>query len=289
MSLKPRIAVMQFIQFFTWGSWMPMMATWWFGTQHWSAASFGATFATMGIASVFMPTIMGMIADRWMNAEKLYSLSLFCSSILHFIIPQCTQPTTVFWIMLLNMCFYMPTLGLSYSIAYSSMEKAGMNIVKEYPPVRVWGTVGFIVAMWVISISKLETSCWIFYIAGISSSVLGIYALTMPKCPPIGTKAASWFDALGLDAFKVFKSYRMAVFFVFSMLLGVVLQLSNAYANVFIHSFEELVQYKDCLAVKYPAIIMSTSQISETFMILLVPFFLKRFGIKKVMVISMFG
>lgn len=290
MNLKVRIAVMQFLQFYIWGAWMPCMGAWWFTTKGWGGAEFGAVFATMGIAALFMPTIAGIIADRWINAEKLYGFFHLCGAVLLFLVPFCPSPKAVFIVMLINMCFYMPTIGLSITISYASMEEAGMNIIKEYPPVRVWGTVGFIIAMWTVSLLHFETSSLIFYVASISALILGVYSFTMPKCPPLGKNTGgTWFDALGLNAFKLFKDKKVALFLVFSMLLGLVLQLSNAYVDVFIHSFNSVVAYKDSLAVKYPAIIMSVSQISETFLILLVPFVLRRFGIKVVMIMSMFA
>lgn len=290
MELKVRIAIMQFLQFFIWGSWMVTIAAWWFGTQHWSGVQFGAIFSTMGIASLFMPTIAGIIADRWINAEKLYGIFHICGAIMLFIVPYCPNPFVVFWVMLINMCFYMPTIGLSITISYASMEEAGMNIVKDYPPVRVWGTIGFIAAMWTISLFGIETSPMMFYIAGTVAVVLGIYGFTMPKCPPLGkSTGTSWVSALGLEAFKLFKSYKMALFFIFSLLLGAALQLTNAYGDVFIHSFSGIDIYKNSIAVKYPAIILSVSQMAEVVFILLVPFFLRKFGIKKVMMISMFA
>jgi MFS transporter, NHS family, xanthosine permease len=289
MGLKVRIAIMQFFQFYVWGAWMMTIGAWWFGSQHWSGAQFGAIFSTMGIASLFMPTIAGIIADRWVNAERLYGIFHLCGAVMLFIVPSCPTPLAVFWVMLINMCFYMPTISLSITISYTAMEEADMNIVKEYPPVRVLGTVGFIVAMWTISLCGLETSAWMFYVAGIASVALGLYSFTMPKCPPLGKSSGSLISVMGLDAFKLFKNYKMALFFFFSMLLGGALQLTNAYGDTFLHSFADITLFKNSIAVKYPAIIMSISQISETFMILLVPFFLRRFGIKKVMMLSMFA
>ena len=289
MNLKIRIAFLQFLQYYIWGAWMMTIAAWWFQTKGWSGVHFGAIFSTMGIASLFMPTIAGIIADRWVNAEKLYAIFHICGAIMLFTVPFCTDPLIVFWVMLLNMCFYMPTISLSVTISYSIMEDAGMDIVKEYPPIRVWGTIGFIVAMWTVSLSHLETSQLMFVIAGISALILGIYSFTMPKVCPKGESNGSFISMMGLDAFKLFKNYKMFIFFFFSMLLGGALQLTNAYGDTFLHSFAGAAQFKDCIAVKYPAIIMSISQMSETFMILLVPFFLRRFGIKKVMMLSMFA
>jgi len=289
MGLKTKIAIMQFLQFFVWGAWMMTIGAWWFRTQHWSGAQFGAIFSTIGIGALFMPTIAGIIADHWINAEKLYGICHLCGAVMLFSVPHCSGPFSVFWVMLANMCFYMPTISLSITISYSSMEEAGMNIVKDYPPIRVFGTIGFIVAMWTISLCHIETSPWMFYVAGIASVALGIYGFAMPKCPPLGKSSGSIVSDLGLDAFRLFKNYKMALVLIFSMFLGGALQLTNAYGDAFLHSFTEEPNYAECIAVKFPAIIMSISQISETFMILLVPFFLRRFGIKNVMLMSMFA
>ena len=288
--LKKRIAVMQFFQFFVWGSWMMTIAAWWFGTQHWSGADFGKIFATMGIASLFAPTIAGIIADRWVNAERLYGILMIANGVMLWMAPTASDPSQMFVYMLISMFFYMPTIGLSITISYATMEKAGMNIIKEYPPIRVLGTVGFIVAMWMISLTHNETSPYMFHQAAIAAVALGLFGFTMPAVPPLGAnKGGSLIEVLGLQAFKMFKNPKLFLFFFFSMLLGAALQLTNAYGDLFLHSFNDVAQYKDTIAVKFPAIIMSISQISETFMILLIPFVLRKYGIKKVMLMSMFA
>jgi NHS family xanthosine MFS transporter len=204
------------------------------------------------------------------------------------LLPAVKSPDTFFWVMLLTMMFYMPTIALAITVAYSSMKNKGMDIIKDYPPIRVFGTIGFIVALWVISLSGFETSSLQFYVAAAASLGLGIYAFTLPKCPPLGGgHKKNLVEELGLNAFKLFKSTKMALFFIFAMLLGAALQLTNAYGDTFLHDFANIPAYKDLIAVKYPAIIMSISQISETLFILTIPFFLKRFGIKKVMLMSM--
>jgi len=163
-----------------------------------------------------------------------------------------------------------------------------MDIVKEYPPVRVFGTIGFIIALWIISLSGLETSAFQFYVASAASLLLGLYSFTLPPCPPLGKGGKhSIVSSMGFDAFALFKKGKMAVFFLFAMLLGAALQLTNAYGDTFIHDFKNIPAFTNLLAVKYPAIIMSISQISETLFILTIPFFLKKLGIKKVMLISM--
>jgi NHS family xanthosine MFS transporter len=288
MSIKNRLILMNFLQFFIWGSWLLTIGAYWFQTKHWTGTEFGAIFSTMGIASLFMPAIAGIIADRWINAEKLYGSFHIMGAIVLFFVPQINNPSAMFWVMLLNMVFYMPTIALAITVSYSAMEEKGMNIIKEYPPIRVWGTIGFIAALWIISLTHLETSSAQFYVASISSLFLGIYSFTMPKCPPLGKgHKKSFVSALGLNAFALFKNAKMAMFFIFAMLLGASLQLTNAYGDTFLHDFAKNGLFEDLIAVKFPAIIMSISQISETLFILAIPFFLRKFGIKKVMLMSM--
>jgi NHS family xanthosine MFS transporter len=187
------------------------------------------------------------------------------------------------------MVFYMPTIAISNSISYSVLTKYNLDIVKTFPPIRVWGTIGFIAAMWLTNLTGNKASANQFYFAGIAAVILACYSLSLPKCPPTPNKNSnrSWSQVLGLDAFKLLASYKMFIFFLFSLLLGGALQLTNMYGDVFLDHFKEIPIYADSFAVKYSTIIMSISQISETLFILAIPFFLYRFGIKKVMLISM--
>lgn len=279
---------MNFLQFFIWGSWLITIGGYWFQNKGWSGTEFGAIFSTMGIASLFMPAIAGVIADRWIGAEKLLGIFHLCGAVCLALVPQMQSPSAMFALMLVNMMFYMPTIALSITVSYSAMNKASMNIIKEYPPIRVWGTIGFIVAMWTISLSGIETSAMQFYVAAISSLILGLYAFTLPKCDVNKqVEKKTLVDILGLRAFTLFKQTKMALFFIFSMLLGAALQLTNAYGDTFLHDFAKIDAYKDLIAIKYPAIIMSISQMSETLFILTIPFFLRKFGIKNVMLFSM--
>jgi NHS family xanthosine MFS transporter len=288
-NVRLRLTIMIFLQFFIWGSWLITIGAYWFQTKHWSGTEFGAIFSTMGIASLFMPSIAGIIADRWMNAEKLYGIFHICGGIVLFTIPMIDDPFTLFWVMLLNMIFYMPTISLSIAVAYSALKRDGKEVVTDYPPIRVWGTIGFIVALWVVSLLHFETNAGQFYVASCASVILGFYAFSLPKCPPLLRERhkSSLIDVLGLHSFALLKNRKMAVFFIFAMLLGAALQLTNAYGDTFLHDFANNPKYSGLVAVKYPAIIMSISQISETIFILAIPFFLKTFGIKKVMLISM--
>ncbi len=289
MNLKLRLVLMNFLQFFVWGSWLITIGAWWFQNRHWSGAEFGAIFSTMGIASLFMPSLMGIVADKWIRAERLYGILHVLGAAMLFIMPTIDSPGLLFWAMLVNMCFYMPTIALSITVAYNALKTEGQDIVKVYPPIRVWGTVGFIAAMWTVSLLHLETSSAQFRVAAAAALLLGLYAFTLPPCPPRDTRQDSLVDALGLRSFALMKNYKMAVFFIFAMFLGASLQLTNAYGDTFLHDFAKLDQFKHALAVQFPAITMSISQMSETLLILAIPFFLKRYGIKTVMLMSMFA
>ncbi|QNH61747.1 nucleoside permease [Hymenobacter sediminicola] len=289
MSTKLRLIILSFLQFFIWGSWLITIGAYWFQTKQWSGAQFGAIFSTMGIASIFMPSLMGIVADKWVNAEKLYGVLHILGGIVLCTIPMVTDPSMFFWVILLNMIFYMPTLALSIAVSYSVLKREGFDVVKDYPPIRVWGTIGFIAAMWTVSLLGFEKSANQFYIAASAAILLGLYSFTLPACPPqsTNTSSQSLMEVLGLKSFAILRDIKMLTFFLFAMLLGAALQLTNAYGDTFLHDFANVPAYQDTLAVKYPAIIMSISQVSETLFILAIPFFLRRFGIKQVMLFSM--
>ncbi|MCC3157919.1 nucleoside permease [Hymenobacter sp. 15J16-1T3B] len=289
MSTKLRLTILSFLQFFIWGSWLITIGAYWFQTKQWSGAQFGAIFSTMGIASIFMPSLMGIVADKWVNAEKLYGALHILGGIVLCTVPLVADPGMMFWVMLLNMIFYMPTLALSIAVSYSVLKREGLDVVKDYPPIRVWGTIGFIVAMWTVSLLGFEKSANQFYVAAGAAILLGVYSFTLPKCPPTArdTPSRSLVDVLGLKSFALLRDTKMLTFFLFALLLGAALQLTNAYGDTFLHDFDKNPDFQDTLTVKYPAIIMSISQISETLFILAIPFFLRRFGIKQVMFFSM--
>jgi len=289
MNLKLRLIVMNFLQFYVWGSWLLTIGAYWFQNKHWSGAGFGAIFSTMGIAALFMPSLTGIVADRWINAEKLYGVLHLCGAAVLFAVPAVAEPSVLFWVMLINMICYMPTISLAIAVGYNALKQEGLDVVRDYPPIRVWGTIGFIVALWTVSLLHLETSAGQFYVAAGAAVLLGIYAFTLPPCPPrLGrSESRALVDVLGLTSLRLFRDPKMAVFLIFAMLLGAALQLTNAYGDTFLHDFAGVEMYKDTLAVRYPAIIMSISQVSETLFILTIPFFLRRFGIKTVMTMSM--
>ena len=291
MNIKFRLTLLSFLQFFVWGAWLITIANYWFGTKQWDGTKFGAVFSTMGIASVFMPTLVGIIADRWINAERIYGILHILYAAVLFYLPQVTTPDTFFVVMLLAMVFYMPTIALANSISYTLLKNNNYDVVKDFPPIRVWGTVGFIVAMWITNLSGNKASEFQFYIAGAAAVLLGLYSFALPACKPqkLISKDSSLVEVLGLNAFKLFGNYKMALFFIFSMFLGGALQLTNAYGDVFLSEFENFPKYADSFVVKYSTIIMSISQVSETLFILAIPFFLRKYGIKNVMLLSMFA
>ena len=289
MSLKLRLTIANFLQFFIWGAWLITIGRYWFETRGWSGTSFGAIFSTMGISALFMPALMGVVADKWVSAHKLYGILHLAGALFLAMVPLVDSPEAMFWVMLATMICYMPTLSLGIAVSYNALKQEGFDVIRDYPPIRVWGTVGFIAALWTTSLLGLETSPGQFYIAAGAAVMLGLYAFTLPPAPPRlrQDESRSLVDVLGLSSFRLFRDRNMAVFFFFAMLLGAALQLTNAYGGTFLGEFSNDPQYADNLAVKYPAIIMSISQISETLFILTIPFFLKRFGIKAVMTMSM--
>ena len=288
MTLRYRLIILQFLQYFVFGSWLLTIGAYWFQTRGWSGTEFGAIFSTIGLASLFMPALAGVIADRWVNAEKLYGLFHLAGALTLFYIPQVDSPGLMFWVMLLYMVFYTPTIPLSVTVSYAAIKGEGLDVVRDYPPIRVWGTVGFVVALWTISLSNLETSSGQFLVASAASVVLAVFSFAMPGCPPLGKSVGgSWVDNLGLRGFSLLKIPHMAIFFFFVMFLGAALQLSSAYGDTFLHDFAAVEEFRDSFAVRHPAVILSISQISEMVFILAIPFFMRRYGIKAVLLISL--
>jgi NHS family xanthosine MFS transporter len=255
-----------------------------------TGVQFGAIFSTLAISSLIMPALTGILADKWINAERLYGILHILYGAALFYVPQVKDADTLYYVIFAAMLCYMPTISLSNSISYTILKREGYDVVKVFPPIRVWGTIGFIAAMWITNLTGSKGNANQFIIGGIAAIALGIYSFTLPKCPPQKSiaKGASIIEQLGLNAFKLFAKYKMALFFIFSMFLGAALQLTNMYGDTFLDDFKKVPAYgPESFVVKYSTIIMSISQVSETVFILTIPFFLKRFGIKKVMLFSM--
>ena len=293
-NIKSRLIVMNFLQFAVWGAYLTCMGT--YLAKHGLSSHIGVFYSIQGIVSIFMPALIGIIADRWIQAQKCLSLCHLISGVAMISAAYYginagdnVQFTPLFSLYTIGVAFYMPTLALSNSVAYNALENAGLDTIKAFPPIRVFGTIGFICTMWVVDLLKFQPSAAQFAVSGGIGIVLGLYSLTLPKCPIDTSKSQSFVDKLGLRAFALFKDKRMAYFFIFSMFLGVSLQITNGFANPFITSFGEIEKYAGTFGVEHANILISLSQVSETLCILLIPFFLKRFGIKKVMLIAMFA
>ena len=289
MGIKLRLTIVSFLQFFVWGAWLITIATYFFSNNMGTGVQFGAIFSTLALSSLFMPALTGIIADKWINAERLYGILHILYGGFLVYVTQVHDANTLYYAIFGAMICYMPTISLSNSIAYTILKNNNYDVIKVFPPIRVWGTIGFIAAMWVTNLSGSKANTNQFIIGAVGAIALGIFSFTLPKCPPQKSisKEASIIEQLGLKAFKLFSTYKMAAFFIFSMFLGAALQLTNMYGDTFLDDFKNVPQYKDSFVVKYSTIILSISQVSETVFILAIPFFLKRFGIKKVMLISM--
>ena len=293
MNLKVRLTAMNFLEFAVWGAYLTSMGR--YLGEIGLGANIGFFYSIQGIVSLFMPAIIGIVADRWVQAQKMLgychlmagglmvALAWYCMTN-----AQAIDTSVVFSLYSLSVAFYMPTLALSNSVAFNALQKAGMDMVKDFPPIRVFGTVGFIIAMWFVDIMDFEASQMQFMTSGVLGIILFLYSFTLPKCEVSSGKGKNSFaEAFGLKAFSLFKQKKMALFFLFPMMLGVSLQITNGFANPFIASFASMPEYADTFGVRHTNILLSLSQISEACCILLIPFFMKRFGIKNVMLIAM--
>jgi MFS transporter, NHS family, xanthosine permease len=288
MNIKIRLTFMNFLEFFVWGSWLISMSQYMFNTLHFTGVQVGSIYGTMGVASLFMPALLGIVADRWINAERLLGICHLVGAGLLFWATMVTDYPTFYVIMLLNSMMFMPTIALNNTVSYIVLENRGFNIVKDFPPIRVWGTVGFIIAMWMVDLLGWTKTASQLYVSSTAGIILGLYAFTMPKCTPAKTAGnKNFISALGLDAFVLFRRKKMVIFFLFAMFLGAALQITNEYGGAFLDDFRNT--YPDSFGVKHPNVLISLSQISETLFILTIPFFLQRFGIKWVMLLSIFA
>ena len=313
MNIKIRLIILSFLQFAVWGAYLTSMGNY-LGSIG-LGQQIGLFYAMQGFVSILMPAIMGIIADRWIPAQKLLGISHLIAAIFlgaagyygmqH---SDSTDFTTLFTLYSLSVMFYMPTIALSNSVAYSALINNNFDTIKTFPPIRTFGTIGFIVAMLFVNFAGFENGSFTlnfsnsqgfvsfqntyaqFFVSAFLGIVLFTYSFTLPHCPTNKSdEKQTLSDALGLKAFALFKDKKMAIFFVFSMLLGISLQITNGYANPFITSFKDIPQYADSWGANNANALISLSQVSETLCILLIPFCLKRFGIKKVMLMAMFS
>ena len=316
MNLKIRLSIMNFLEFAVWGAYLTCMG------NYLGIAGLGSQiawfYAIQGIVSIFMPTLMGIVADKWIQPQRLLGLCHLAAGI--FMLgcwwlgvqagfgQELPQKGLFIAFYTVSVAFFMPTIALANTTAFSAMNKVGMDTVKDFPPIRVLGTVGFIATMWFVNCAawdggsfsftlsenahKFQYTYMQFFVSGVLSLVLFAYCFTLPECRLVKKEGkTSLVESFGLNAFKLFKTKKMALFFIFSALLGMCLQVTNGYAGPFITSFKGSADaaVATSFAANNATLLTSISQISEALCILLIPFFLKRFGIKVVMLMSMFA
>ncbi|MBQ9584191.1 MAG: MFS transporter [Bacteroidales bacterium] len=295
-----RLILMIFLEFAAWGAYLTSLG------RYLGNIGFGSQikwfFAMQGIVSIFMPTLMGIIADRKIQAQKVLSfchgiagLTMAGAGIYCMTAGSSVAFAPLFVLYSISVAFYMPTIALVNSVSYNALAKEGKDPVKAFPPIRVFGTIGFICSMLLTNFLHIkgvamQDSYWQLISSGIISLVLCGYALSMPACP-VNTNSGqqSIAEAFGLKAFSLFKERQFAIFFIFSMLLGASLQITNGYANTFLGSFASDPNLADTFAVKNSNALIAISQASETLCILLIPFCMRKFGIKKVILMAMFA
>lgn len=297
-AIKTRLTILNFMEFAVWGAYLTSLGTYLFNVH--LQGEIGWFYAVQGIVSIFMPGLIGIIADRWIQAQRMLSMChllagafMLAAGWYAYSSGESVDFAPLFTLYTVSVAFFMPTIGLANSVAYTALSKAGLDTIKHFPPIRVFGTVGFIVAMLITNFAGFQGNCFQLLFSGGLSIVMSMYALTMPSCPTAEKKRTGKkggiADALGLRAFALFKDKRMAIFFIFSMLLGVSLQITNGFANPFITSFGGVAAFADTWGVHNANALISLSQVSETLCILLIPFFLKKYGIKTVMLLAMFA
>lgn len=294
MDMRNRLIVMNFLQFAVWGAYLTSMGRYLGGAG--LGEVIGWFYAMQGIVSLFMPAVMGIVADRWVPAQRLLGYCHLLSGLLMIaagVYGLASDITGVefaplFALYSLSVAFYMPTLGLANSVAYTALDRVHLDSVKAFPPIRTFGTIGFICSMWVVDLTGFQDTAMQFVVSGLLGLLLFAYSFTLPPCPVTsGGRSKSLAEALGLKAFTLFKRRKIALFFIFSVLLGASLQITNGYANPFLDSFKSMPEYAGTFGVQHSNILISLSQASEALCILMIPFFLKRYGIKTVMLIAM--
>ncbi|MDE7438811.1 MAG: MFS transporter [Muribaculaceae bacterium] len=298
-NMKTRLIVMNFLEFAIWGCYLVSMGIYLGNSPDKGGAGLGAYvylfYTAQGLVSLFMPALVGIIADKWVPAQKMLSICHGISATFMLLVgwycwqnPGNVQFSVIFTFYTLAIAFFMPTIGLANSVAFNALNKAGLDTVTAFPPIRVFGTVGFICAELFVNFTDFQSSYMQFVSAGVIGLLLMIYALTMPECPVNkGDNSQSISEKLGLSAFSLFRNKTMAIFFIFSMLLGVCLQITNSYGTMFIASFQNIAEFANSWGAKNATALTAISQASEALCILLIPMCLKRFGIKGVMLMAM--
>lgn len=289
--IKTRLSIMVFMEYAVWGSYLISIGV--YLSSIGLGNRIGWFFAAQGLVSLFMPALIGVLADRWIKPQLLYSACHFLSALFMALVGfRCAAGylgfEEIFPYYCLSILFFMPTVALSNSICFTSLQKADIDVRNSFPRIRMFGTIGFICAMWAVNFLGIQASYLQFLLRAGLGVLLVIYSFSLPNCAIEGNEPKRSVAAImGIKAFHLFRRREMAVFFIFSMLLGVCLQISNGYASPYIDSFAVLEEYSNAFFVKNSILLISLSQISEAFCLLLLPFCLKRFGIKRVIIISL--
>ena len=278
-NIRIQLSVMMFLEFFIWGSWYVTMGTYLLQTLKATGLQTGAAYAANSIATMISPFLVGMIADRYFSAQKFMGVLHLIGAALLYLATTIHDPKLFFWIILAYSLMYMPTIALSNSVAFRQMQKPD----KEFPSVRVWGTIGWIVTglvMGVISIkgiNNIATTSIPFYIAAAASLVLGIFSFTLPPTPPQATGNASMAQILGLDALVLFKDKAYLVFFISAILICIPLSFYYSFANNFLSE----------AGMENATSKMTLGQMSEAFFMILIPIIFTKWGVKKILLVAM--
>lgn len=295
MSLKIKLAITCLLQYAVLGAYSTSLGRYLVNIG--MGNKIGYFYAMMGIVSIVMPALIGIIGDRWIQAQRLLGICHLIAALMMFAIAYYgyinganSSFAILFLLFSISVALYMPTISLDNSVTLNLLSDADIDTVKYFSVIRMFGTIGFIFAMWAVDLLGYQTSQMQFVTSGIIGVVLALFTYALPHCHTRKTKERqSLFQTLGLSAFKLFKQKQLAIFLIFSMLINVCLQTTNSFANPFFNSFATVLQFAGTFGVNHSNILMSFGQMSETLFMLLVPFMLRHLSIKKVMLISMLG
>ena len=286
MNTKLQLNLLNFLQFFIWGCWLITIGSYLFQLG-WSPSQFGYIYATIGISAIGFPAFFGYLTDRYFSLMKVYRTLHLSAALLMLLLPSILNPTLFFWVLLLYMIAYMASIPMLVSFCYTKLNEENYNVKSIYPKIRVWGSIGFILALWLVSLSGNETSVYQFYLSSLASLVLFVVTFFISEAPRIKPKSPFSFQkAFGLHVFQAITNKEVYYFFGFAFFFGIALIVSNGYTNPFLHDIKTTISNPEAILVKYPAIVVSVSQIAEVFFILLMPFVLKRLSIPIIVLLS---
>ena len=239
MKIKNLLKTLNFLQYFVWGAWLITIASYFF-SLNWTPSQFGIIYSTIGISAIGFPSFFGFLTDKYFKLEEVFKRLHLLSGLVMFTFPFINSVSVFFWLMLLYMILYMSTIPMLISYSYQSLIENGLDVKLEYPKIRVWGTIGFVAALWVVSLTNNETSVNQFYISGVASIALFVFGFFIPNTE---TKAASskqnFLKVLGLDTLSLLTNNKLYPFFILCFFFGIALIISNGYTDAFIHDLKE--------------------------------------------------